>query len=281
VSSEQAASEQAASEQAASEQAASEQMRAAAEIDGELDARVRVEQQSFACLMGAIVWVVLRALGPGGLRLVDSIGDDAPIGAFIALVGCGTHVLALVALAFRPPASPWGGPVPALSLGLGWALGPWTLLVYALWMALQGQGAIGVLLFAIGVPLSGVASSRAARRLLEARDAGQVWAPLVLHAGRALALLLLAASLLSVVRAGLEAARLRVALSDATLAVSLAFLVVASPMVRWPARLGRGMPRVCVGVWAVTLALLGISPEVRATVKSAPLVAGVVGLALR
>jgi hypothetical protein len=264
-----------------SEQTSSEQAGGAAEIDDELDARVRVEQQSLACLVCAIVWVVLRALGPGGLKLVDSIGDDAPIGAFIALVGCGTHVLALVALAFRPLTSPWGGPVPALSLGFGWALAPWTLLVYALWMALSGQGALGVLLFAIAVPVAGAASSRAARRLLDARDAGQPWASPLLHAGRALALLLLAASLIGVVRAGLEAARLRAALSDATLAVSLAFLVVASPMVRWPARLARGMPRVCVGVWALTLALLGISPEVRATVKSAPLVAGVVGLALR
>lgn len=264
-----------------SEQTSSEQPGGVAEIDGELDARVRVEQQSLACLLCALVWVVLRALGPGGLRLVDSIGDDAPIGAFIALVGCGTHVLALVALAFRPLTGLWGGPLPTLSLGFGWALAPWTLLVYALWMALEGQGTWGMLLFAGAVPLSGAASARAARRLLEARDAGQPWAPVLLHAGRALALLLLAASLIGVVRAGLEAARLRAALSDATLAVSLAFLVVASPMVRWPARLARGMPRVCVGVWAVTLALLAISPEVRATVKSAPLVAGVVGLALR
>jgi hypothetical protein len=70
-------------------------------------------------------------------------------------------------------------------------------------------------------------------------------------------------------------------LSDAVLGLLLTILVVASPMVRWPARIARGMPRVCVGVWVLTLGLLGISPEVRATVKSAPLVAGVVGLALR
>jgi hypothetical protein len=264
-----------------SEQTSSETTTSAADLEDELDARARVEQQSLACLLCAIVWVVLRALGPGGLRLVDSIGDDAPIGAFIALVGCGTHVLALVALVFRPLTGPWGGPVPTLSLGFGWALAPWTLLVYALWWALEPHGGAGVLLFIAGAPLLGAVSFRAARRLLALRDEGHPWAGLLLHAGRALALLLLAACLIGVVRAGLEAARLRAALSDATLAVSLAFLVVASPMVRWPARVARGMPRVCVGVWALTLALLGISPEVRATVKSAPLVAGVVGLALR
>lgn len=263
------------------EPVSAEQATGTVDIDGELDARVRVEQQALACLVCAVVWVVLRALGPGGLKLVDSIGDAAPIGAFIALVGCGTHVLALVALTFRPLTGAWGAAMPTLSLGFGWALGPWTLIVYALWMALEGQGVIGVLLFAVAAPLSAAGLLRVATRLLEARDAGQPWAPVLLQAGRALALLLLAASLISVVRSGLEAARLRAALSDATLAVSLAFLVVASPMVRWPARLARGMPRVCVGVWAVTLALLGISPEVRATVKSAPLVAGVVGLALR
>jgi hypothetical protein len=253
----------------------------AAELDDELDARVRIEQQSLACFSCAVIWVLLRALGPGGLRLVDSIGDGAPIGAFIAMVGCGTHLLALLALAFRPLTGPTSGPVPTLTLGFGWALAPWTLLVYALWVALAERGGLGVLLFGVGVPLSGALALRAARRLLEGSNAGQPWAPALLTAGRALALLLLAAALIHVVRAGLEAGRLRAALSDATLAVSLAFLVVASPMVRWPARLGRGMPRVCVGVWALTLALLGISPEVRATVKSAPLVAGVVGLALR
>jgi hypothetical protein len=259
----------------------SEQTTGATELNDELDARARVEQQAFACLLCAIVWVVLRALGPGGLRLADSVGDGAPVGAFIALVGCGSHVLALVALAFRPLSGPWGGSVPALSLGLGWALAPWTLLVYVLWFLAQDQGLLGVLLFGVGAPVLGAASLTAARHVLETRDAGQPWAPVLLHAGRALALLLLAAAVIGVLRSALEAARLRAALSDATLAVSLAFLVVASPMVRWPARLARGMPRVCVGVWAVTLALLGISPEVRATVKSAPLVAGVVGLALR
>jgi hypothetical protein len=250
------------------------------DVDDELDARVRVEQQALACLLGAIVWVVLRTLGPGGLRLVDSVGDGAPVGAFIALVGCGSHGLALVALAFRSLSGLTGGPASTLSLGFGWSLAPWTLVAYALWVAVH-DWPLGVLLVGIGVPLIGALSVAVARRLLEASDAGQHWAALLIHAGRALALLLLAASVVGVVRSALEASELRAALSDATLAVSLAFLVIASPMVRWPGRVARGMPRVCVGVWALTLALLGISPEVRATVKSAPLVAGVIGLALR
>lgn len=258
----------------------SEQTTGTTEIDAELDARVRVEQQALACLIGAIVWVVLRTLGPGGLRLADSVGEGAPIGAFIALVGCGSHALALVALAFRSLSGPSGGLAPTLSLGFGWSLAPWTLATYALWVAMQ-DWPLGVLIFGLGVPVLGAFTLAAARRLVEADEAGEYWAPLLLHAGRALALLLLAASVVGVVRSALQAAALRAALSDATLAVSLAFLVVASPMVRWPARVARGMPRVCVAVWAVTLALLGISPEVRATVKSAPLVAGVAGLALR
>lgn len=255
-------------------------MTGAIDASDEVDARWRVEQQALACLLCAIVWVVLRGLGPHGLRLADSVGDGAPIGAFIALVGCGSHVLALVALASRSPSGLWGRPAPMLSLGIGWVLAPWTLLVCGLWSVVQ-HWPFGLLLFAVGVPLTGALSVSGTRRLLEARDAEQPGAAAVLHAGRALALLLILASLVGVVRAALEAARVRSALSDATLAVSLAFLVVASPMVRWPARVARGAPRVCVGVWALTLALLGISPEVRATVKSAPLVAGVVGLALR
>lgn len=249
-------------------------------LEEELDARARIEQQALACLLGAVVWVVLRTLGPGGVRLVDSIGDGAPIGAFIALVGCGSHVLALVALAFRPLALGGAGSAPALSLGFGWSLAPWTLVTYALWVVVH-DWPLGALWFAIGAVSLGALALAVARHLVEASDAGQPWAPVLLHAGRALALLLLAASIVGIVRSALHPAWLRAALSDATLAVSLAFLVVASSMVRWPARLARGMPRVCVGVWALTLALLGISPEVRATVKSAPLVAGVVGLALR
>ena len=260
---------------------ASEQTTGTTDIDTELDARVRVEQQALACLVCAVVWVVLRALGPGGLRLVDSIGDGAPIGAFIALVGCGSHGLALVALAFRPLIGGLStGPALTLTLGLGWALAPATLLSSGLWMVVQ-DWPLGVLLFGVGVPLLCVLALAAARRLREASDADDPRAPVLLNAGRALALLLLLVAVVSVVREASAAGQLRAALSDATLAVSLAFLVVASPMVRWPARVARGMPRVCVGVWALTLVLLGVSPEVRATVKSAPLVAGVVGLALR
>jgi hypothetical protein len=247
----------------------------------EFDARVRVEQQALACLASAVVWVLLRALGPDGLRLGESIGEGAPIGAFIALVGCGSHSLALAALAFRPLSSPWSRLAEALSVGLGWALAPWTLLAYALWVLTQHRP-LGALTFAVGAILLGVAFVAAARRLLVARAEGQRWATVLVYVGRALALFLLMVALITVLRSVLRVdGVLQAVLSDAVLGLLLTVLVVASPMVRWPARIARGMPRVCVGVWALTLGLVGISPEVRATVKSAPLVAGIVGLALR
>jgi hypothetical protein len=246
-----------------------------------LDARVRIEQQALACLAAAVIWVLLRTLGPGGLRLSETLGDGAPIGAFIALVGCGSHSLALAALAFRPLSSQWSDLAAALSLGLGWALAPWTLLAYGLWAATHDRP-LGALMFAVGATLIGVALVVVARRLLAARAAGSRWASISVHVGRALALFLLVFALVTVLRSVLGVEQvLQEALSDAVLGLLLTILVVASPMVRWPARIARGMPRVCVGVWVVTLGLLGISPEVRATVKSAPLVAGVVGLALR
>lgn len=246
----------------------------------ELDARVRVEQQALTCLIAATTWVLLRAVGPDGLRLGESIGDGAPIGAFIALVGCASHSLALAALAFRPLSPAWSGLAVALSLGLGWALAPWTLFAYGLWVATYHRP-LGALTFAVGATLFGLTSVVAARRLLEAQAEGQRWATLLIHAGRALALVLLAAALIGVARSvlGLEGAQ--AAVSDVVLGFLLVILVLASPMVRWPARIARGMPRVCVGVWAMTLGLVAISPEVRATVKSAPVVAGVMGLALR
>jgi hypothetical protein len=246
----------------------------------ELDARVRVEQQALTCLIAATIWVLLRAVGPEGLRLGESIGDGAPIGAFIALVGCASHSLALAALAFRPLSAPWSGFAVALSLGLGWALAPWTLFAYGLWVATHHRP-LGALTFAVGATLFGLTAVVAARRLLEARAEGQRWATLLIYAGRALALLLLAVALISVASSVLGLDGAQAALSDVVLGFLLVILVLASPMVRWPARVARGMPRVCVGVWAVTLGLVAISPEVRATVKSAPIVAGIVGLALR
>jgi hypothetical protein len=247
----------------------------------ELDARVRVEQQALACLAAGVVWVLLRTLGPEGLRLGESIGDGAPIGAFIALVGCGSHSLALAALAFRPLSAPWSGLAAALSLGLGWALAPWTLFAYGLWLATRHRP-LGALTFAVGATLLGVAFVVAARRLLVARAEGHQWATVLVYIGRALALFLLVLALVTVLRSVLRVEHgLEAALSDAVLGLLLTVLVVASPMVRWPARIARGMPRVCVGVWVLTLGLVGISPEVRATLKSAPLVAGIVGLALR
>lgn len=246
----------------------------------ELDARVRVEQQALACLVCAVAWVVLRRLGPDGLRFDESIGDGAPIGAFIALVGCGSHTFALASLAFRPLSAPWGALAPVLSLGLGWALAPWTLLAYMLWAATHDRP-LGALAFAAGATLIGLLCAEVARRLLEARVASERWATRLIYAGRALALFLLVGLVVSVARSTPEAAGVRLAPSDATLALSLMFLVAVSPMVRWPARIARGMPRVCVVVWVLTLMLLGISPEVRATVQSAPLVAGLVGVALR
>jgi hypothetical protein len=247
----------------------------------ELDARVRVEQQALACLLAAVVWVLLRTLGPGGLRIGESVGDAAPIGAFIALVGCGSHSLALAALAFRPLYAPWSDVASALSLGFGWALAPWTLLAYGLWTATHHRP-LGALAFAAGAVLLGVAFVIIARWLVPARATGRGRAIVVVYVGRALALFLLVLVVVTVLRSVLGVEQVfQAVLSDAVLGLLLTMLVAASPMVRWPARIARGMPRVCVGVWVLTLGLLGISPEVRATVKSAPLIAGVVGLALR
>jgi hypothetical protein len=247
----------------------------------ELDARVRVEQQALACLLAAVVWVLLRTLGPDGLRIGESVGDGAPIGAFIALVGCGSHSLALAALAFRPLYTPWSDFAAVLSLGLGWTLAPWTLLAYGLWTATH-EWSLGALSFAVGATLLGVAFVIVARRLVVAWAMGRRWPIVLVHVGRALALFLLVLAVVAVMRSVLGVEQVfQAVLSDAVLGLLLTILVVASPMVRWPARIARGMPRVCVGVWVLTLGLLGISPEVRATVKSAPLIAGVVGLALR
>jgi hypothetical protein len=213
--------------------------------------------------------------------MAESVGDAAPIGAFIALVGCGSHSLALAALAFRPLYTPWSDVASALFLGFGWALAPWTLLAYGLWTATHDRP-LGALAFAAGAILLGVAFVMIARRLLVARAMGHRWAIVLVNVGRALALFLLVMTVVTVLRSVLGVEQVfQAVLSDAVLGLLLTILVVASPMVRWPARIARGMPRVCVGVWVLTLGLLGISPEVRATVKSAPLVAGLVGLALR
>ena len=81
-------------------------------------------------------------------------------------------------------------------------------------------------------------------------------------------------------RGAFQHSALRPALPDAALGLLLALLVAAAPGLTRGRRAAQWGVPMCVGVWVLTLGLLISRADVRATVKSAPIIAGVAGLVL-
>lgn len=230
-----------------------------------------VERAALLALGVAGAQAALRALwlGDGG---VGSAGQ-------LALLGAASVTLCLTALAFAPPARAGRRSLAALSLGLGWSLVPWALLADWLLVSTHHRplGAVTFAAFALAVALPCVLGAR--RLLAFGRDGERGRAALRL--GRALALIGAAVVLVLVLLALVDHEQVRSGLVDATSALAAMILVAAGSAARWPARAPRWAPLLCAGVWAATLWLVLTQPDVRATVKSAPIIAGVVGLVLR
>ena len=197
---------------------------------------------------------------------------------FIALAGSGLATLTLVVVALRQ--RPWSEVEPlsarALVLGLGLALLPWSALAYWLAVATHHRP-LGAVTFAVVATAGATLTILVARRAFVARS-------------RSRALVTVAASCAAMGAVGLAivAARgisadsaLRSAVPDLVLGVVLAVLVAFVPVARSLARLSRAALISCVCLWGATLGLMRIEPDVRATVKSVPVIAGVMGLAVR
>lgn len=241
-------------------------------VEGE--ARVLSGQRAFACLVAALLWAAPRTLSVWG-GAADGGGASGQVGVtgYLALVGCGLLSFVLVALSWGSRGSSEGparGSL-ALTLGLGLALVPWAALAYWLSVATHHRP-LGAVTYAVGAALGGALGIPLARWLLQRRYARVV----------ALALWLSGVGGLTIValRGMLREPLLRPVLPEALLGVALALVVVAAPALPGWRRAARWGVPVCVGVWAISLGVLASSSQVRATVKSAPIIAGIAGLAL-
>jgi hypothetical protein len=232
-----------------------------------------LERGALVCLVGAVPWTVLHSLWLGS--------PAAGLADQVALAGAASSTLGLTAIAFapvRPREHESRAGLAAVSLGLGWALVPWALLAQWL-LASTHHRPLGAVTFAGAASAMGLVSVLAARRLVAfgRTERGRA----ALRLGRALALLGAAAIVVLVSSTVAEREQVRSGLVDVGIAVAAVSSIAVCSAARWPERAPRWAPLVCVGVWAVTLCLVFTQPDVRATVKSAPIIAGVVGLVLR
>ncbi len=168
----------------------------------------------------------------------------------------------------------------ALTLGFGLALLPWA--AFAFWLSVATHHRpLGAVTFAVAAAAIGVVCLLAARWLLERQLQGRRAGVAALRAASCIAVLAAGSLIVVLARAAFLAAELRSPLWEGVLGLLIAGLVVALPFSRWSAATKRWWLPLCVGVWVLTAGLLQSSSDVRATVKSAPTIAGVVGLVLR
>lgn len=224
------------------------------------------------CLLGACVWA-LPHLGWGARPGVGAL-------AFVALVGSGLASLALVAVGLGRRAGTRSrlSAEAALSLGLGLALLPSSALAYWLAVATHHRP-LGAVTFAVGAAINGAVGVVIARRVLALRAARS---RRLLANASLLCAALGALGLAGIAAQGIAAdSTLRSAVPDLALGMLLAVLAAFMPAVRWAARLERVALVACLCLWSITFGLVRFEPDVRARVKSVPVIAGVVGLALR
>lgn len=197
---------------------------------------------------------------------------------FIALAGSGLVSLALVVLALEQRSSRDGAPLAAkaILLGLGLALVPWSAFAYWLAVATHHRP-LGAVTYAVGAAGTACAGILVARRVLAARSGRRVLLGTAIFCAAAGAI-----GLATVAARGFAFdAALRSAVPDLALGVVLALLAAFMPVAAGVARLARPALLGCLCLWAVTLGLMRFEPDVRATVKSVPIIAGIFGLAVR
>ena len=237
--------------------------------------RAFAEQRVLVCLLGAVVWAAPRALWPGEGQL--------PVGGpeYLALVGCGLLSLLLIAVSFGPRALPepdaeWRA---VLTLGLSLALVPWSVLGYSI-LVLTHHRPLGAVAFAVGAAVTGWVCVGVARWAFAVCQASPRWGKALIRAGWTLAFLAAGAALLVAARAALQQVEYRAAVPDVALGLVLAVAVARLPTAGRAGRVTRFSLPICIGVWVLTLWLMNTDADVRATVKSAPVIAGMLGLML-
>jgi hypothetical protein len=196
---------------------------------------------------------------------------------YVALAGAGLLSLALVVFALRHGCSreTESLPLKVISLGLGLALVPWSVLAY--WIAVATHHRpLGAVTYAALAAVTAAVGLLIARRVL-ARPTRRVLIVAATCGALAGALALAAVS----ARGLAVDSTLRSAVSDLGLGIVLALLAAFVPVANAVARFARAAVLVSVCLWALTLGLMRFEPDVRARVKSVPVIAGILGLAVR
>jgi len=246
----------------------------AAVILSEDTARAVLGQRVVWCLLGASLWAAPHWFWPldGGARF--------SAGAYFALLGSGSFSLWCVAVAWGATRSngPASHALAVLTLGIGLSLVPCAALAYWVEVATHHRP-LGAVSFAVGAAIAVLACVLVARWLL-------AWCPEQARWGRlarrsAWLLVGLAALQLIVVAAGGVQHGLFRAATDVGLGALLAFLVVGLPAPHRALRSARWALPLAVTLWGATAWLLGSDLDLRARVKSVPVVAGVAGLMWR
>jgi hypothetical protein len=197
---------------------------------------------------------------------------------FVALAGSGLVSLALVVLALPRRSSSRDEPTAAqaILLGLGLALVPWS--VFAYWLAVATHHRpLGAVTYAVGAACTAAVGILIARRVLAARSGRRALLGTAIFCAAAGALGLAAVAAPGFASGG----ALRSTLPDLALGIVLALLAAFLPVVAGVARLARAALFGCLCLWVLTLGLMRFEPDVRATVKSVPVIAGILGLAAR
>jgi hypothetical protein len=227
------------------------------------------------CLLGALVWAAPRVFWPGD--------GQVPVGAleYLALVGCGLLSLLLVALSLGRTGAPEPQPEwrAVLTLGLGLALVPWSLLGYWITVATHHRP-LGAVTFAAGAAITGSICVLVARWAFALRQTQPRWGNGLIRVGRTLAFLAAGAALWLAARGALQSVEYRGAVLDVGLGLVLAMAVVMVPTAGRAGHASRWSLPICIVVWVFTLWLVNTDADVRATVKSAPVIAGMLGLML-
>jgi hypothetical protein len=223
------------------------------------------------CLLGASLWAAPHWFWPleGGGRL--------SAGAYIALFGSGSFSLWCVAVAWgsRRANAHASHALAVLTLGIGLALVPCAALAYWVEVATHHRP-LGAVSYALGAAVAVLAGVLVARWLLAWCARQPRWGRPVrriawgLVGVAALQLILLASS-------GVQHGLFRAA-TDIGLGALLALLVVALPAPQRAVRSARWALPLAVTLWGTTAWLLGSDLDLRAGVKSAPVVAGAAGL---
>jgi hypothetical protein len=237
---------------------------------------VALGQRALPCLVAASIWAAPSVFWP----VADQTALRAP--DYLALVGCGSFSLWLVALSWpgrhaRSSTHEWQA---ALSLGLGLALAPWSALGYWILIATHHRP-LGAVTFAVGAALIAfacVATARWCLALPSTRPHSGRW---LVITGTLLAVASGGGAAWLLAHAGWADAALGALLFQVALGLLLALLVLAAPVGGRAGAAGRWALPVCAGVWLATLWLVRADADVRATVKSTPILAGIVGLTLR